>query len=182
MSEIVEKVEKYIVEECEKGKKGETLAHIISVVKYAKQLAKEREADMELVEISAWLHDIGRVYGDAENHHLSGCNYAEKFLLEQGYPLERIDRVKHCILSHRGSKNISRETVEAECVADADAISHFDNIFSLFNLALVKRKLNVVDAKTFVRDKLERSWNKLTPKAKEIIKSKYEAAMLLLKE
>jgi len=186
MSEIVEKVRKHMEEECKKesnffGMDAYT-HHFISVVKYAKQLAKERGADMEIVEISAWLHDIGSIYGDYDNHHVSGGKYSEKILLEYGYPLEKIEKVKHCILAHRGSRTIARETVEAECIADADALSHFDNLSSLFNLALVRRKLNIDDAKTFVRDKLERSWNKLTPKAKEIIKSKYEAAMLLLKE
>ena len=169
-------------EECKNKKKEETWSHIISVVKYAKQLAKEREADDEIVEISSWLHDIGRIKGDPENHHISGGNYAEVFLLKYSYPIEKIERIKHCILAHRGSKNIARETVEAECITDADTLSHFDNIFSLFNLALVKKKLNIDESRNFVRDKLERSWNKLTPKAKEIIKSKYEAAMLLLKE
>jgi len=182
MNEIMEKVRKYVEAECRNKNKEETNLHIISVVKYAGQLAKERGADEEIVEISAWLHDIGRVLGDPENHHISGGEYAEKFLLKYGYPIEKIERVKHCILAHRGSKNIARETIEAECLADADALSHFDNIFSLFNLALVKKKLNVNDSKKFVREKLERSWNKLTPKSKEIIKSKYEAAMLLLKE
>jgi uncharacterized protein len=60
-------------------------------------------------------------------------------------------------------------------------MSHFDNIGSLFNLALVTRKLETEEAVKFVRGKLDRSYKKLTLRAKIIIKPKYEAAMLLLK-
>jgi len=59
-------------------------------------------------------------------------------------------------------------------------MSHFDTISSLFYLALIKRKLNADDAKTFVKEKLEKSYSKLTPRAKAIIKPKYKAAMLIL--
>jgi hypothetical protein len=50
----------------------------------------------------------------------------------------------------------------------------------LFYLALVARKIAPFEAKIFVKEKLERSWNKVTPRAKVIIKPKYDAAMLLL--
>lgn len=183
--DIVEEARKYIEEECKKETNffGKEIyyQHIVKVVKHAKELAEKIGADMEIVELAAWLHDLGSLKGDYESHHLIGAKYAEEWLLKQGYDKYKIEKIKHCIIAHRGSKDIPRESIEAQCVADGDAMSHFDSIPSLFNLALVLRKKNSDDAGRFVKEKLERSWNKLSKDAREIIKPKYEAAMLLLR-
>ena len=73
------------------------------------QLAKERNADMEIVLISAWLHDIASIKGHYEDHHIIGQEYAQEFLKKNNYPREKIKQVKHCIFAHRGSKDIKRE-------------------------------------------------------------------------
>jgi uncharacterized protein len=160
--DIVGEIQEYVKSEC--GKDTNTFGmnaytgHFLSVVKYAKLLAEETGADMEIVELSAWLHDIGSIImGDSDNHHIIGSEHAEELLKKYNYPQDRIDRIKHCILAHRGSKDVPRETIEAECIADADALSHFDNLNSLFYLALVARKLEPDEAKIFVREKLKRS-------------------------
>ncbi|MBN2052518.1 HD domain-containing protein [Candidatus Woesearchaeota archaeon] len=154
--------------------------HIVPVVKYAKELAKLTGADEEIVEISAWLHDIGRLKGDPEIHEKIGAEYAEKYLKELGCPAEKIAKIKYCILMHRGSSQGKRETLEAQCVASADAMAHFDFINGLFFVALVVKKKDLDSAKEWVKSKLQRSWNKLMPEAQKIIKPKYEAAMMLL--
>jgi uncharacterized protein len=184
-TELIELARKYVEEECKKESNFFGISaynyHFVSTVRYARQLAREAGANEEIVAIAAWLHDIGSIMGDYENHHTSGAEIAERFLAGQGYPKDKTEAVKHCIIAHRGSKDIPRKTVEAECIANADAMSHFDNIGSLFNLALVTRKLETEEAVKFVRGKLDRSYKKLTLRAKIIIKPKYEAAMLLLK-
>ena len=182
---MVREIQRYVESECRKETNIYGMnaydGHFVSVVKYAKLLAEETGADMEIVELSAWLHDIGSIVsGDSENHHIVGSVHAEQLLKKYNYPQDRIDRVKHCILAHRGSQDIPRESIEAECVADGDALSHFDGINSLFYLALVVKKLDPFEAKIFVREKLQRSWKKVTPRAKALIKPKYDAAMLLL--
>lgn len=182
---IAEEVRKYVKEECKKDTNFFGISaynhHFVSTVKYAKILARKTGANQEIVEIAAWLHDVASILGNYENHHIAGAECAEKILKKYNYPKEKIEQIKHCIKAHRGSKDIPRETIEAECIADADAMSHFDNISSLFNLALVVRKLGTDEAKKFIKEKLERSWIKLTPKAKAIIKPKYNSAMILLK-
>lgn len=176
---MIDKIKKLVQEEC-KQDPWNWDHHIVSVVKYAKQLAKKLGADEEIVEVSAWLHDITRLKGDPENHHISGQIEAEKILRELKYPQEKIDKVKHCIHAHRGSQSIKRETLEAECVASADAMSHFDNVPALLYVAFVKKQMDTEEGKKWVKNKLERSWNKLIPEAKEIVLPKYEAVKLLL--
>ena len=176
---MIEKIKEIVKKECEKDK-WDWDYHLVSVVKYANQLAEKLGADKEIVEISAWLHDITRLKGDVENHHISGAIEAEKILKQLKYPLGKIERVKHCIYAHRGSQNIKRETIEAECVASADAMSHFDNVPALLYLAFVKKQMSIEEGKNWLRNKLERSWNKLIPEAKKIVLPKYEAVKLLL--
>lgn len=183
---VVDKVREYVREESEKNTNIFTMdayhTHIVPMVKYSKKLAKKLGADEEIVEIAAWLHDIGSLKGEYENHHIAGAKYAEEFLKKLNYPTEKIEKIKHCIITHRGSIKIKRETIEAECIASADGMSHFDNITSLFNLALIIRKMNVEEARIFAKDKLQKLWDKMLPEAKEMVKEKYEAAMLLLEK
>ncbi len=183
---IVEEIRKFVEEESKKpgAKYGYELYefHLIPVRNYAVELAKKLGADVEVVEIAAWLHDIGSIISRRENHHITGAEIAENKLKELGYPLEKIERVKSCILNHRGSVNNLRVSLEEQIISDADAISNFDSISGLFSAALVYEGLNQEEAKISVREKLKRKWNKLQfEESKELIKEKYEAAMLLLK-
>jgi len=181
---IIEQIRFFVEEECKKptSKYGYEpyLGHFIPVVKYSKILGEKFNADLEILEISAWLHDIGSIIHGRENHHITSSEIAEKKLIELNYPTQKIKQVKHCILAHRGSQDIPRETIEAQILADADSMSHFDNIIGPLKAAIVYEGLDQFQAGNSVRDKLIRSYNKISDDAKIIIKPKFEAAMLLL--
>jgi uncharacterized protein len=181
---IIKKVREFVEEECKKptSKYGYEPyeGHFIPVVKYSKILGERLNADLEILEIAAWLHDIGSIINGRENHHITGSEIAERKLTELNYPAEKIKQVKHCILTHRGSQDIIRETIEAQILADADSMSHFDNIVGPLKAALVYEGLDQFEANNSVKNKLIRSYNKLSKEAKHIIKPKYDAAMLLL--
>jgi uncharacterized protein len=155
--------------------------HLTPMRNYAVQLAERLNADVEIVEIAAWLHDIGSIIKGRENHHITGAEIAEIKLRESNYPLERIERVKSCILNHRGSVNNTRVSLEEQIISDSDALSNFDNITGVFAAVLVYEKLNQEEAKISVREKLQRKYEQLfLEESKIIIKPKYEAVMLLL--
>jgi uncharacterized protein len=156
--------------------------HVTVVVKYAKLLAKKLEADIEIVEISALLHDYASIKDKNmyDKHHIYGAIEAEQILKKLDYPKEKINMVKECIMSHRGSLNIKRVTKEEICVASADAMAHIDQIPSLLHLAYCKRKMGVDEGAIWVSNKIERSWNKLCLEAKEIIKEKYISGKSIL--
>ncbi len=183
MEEIVEKIRKFVEEECRKPNANYPTAywdHFVPVHNYAKQLAEKLRADTEIVEISAWLHDIGSIMNGRKEHHIRGAEIAEKKLSELNYPLKKIQKVKNCILNHRGSVNNSRKTLEEKIIADADSLSHFDNLGGLFQAAFVYEKLNKEEAMKSVLLKLRNSYNKITfEESRELIRLKYHAAMLL---
>ena len=158
--------------------------HIESVVKNAELLAEKYNADKEIVMIAAWLHDIASVtdYNLYEEHHIYGADMAKDLLINMSYDEEKIILVQECIRNHRGSVNLDKFSIEELCVADADAISHFDSVPSLLYLAYVERKMSIEEGITFVKDKLHRSYDKLSMESKEVYKNKYLQVMNILGE
>lgn len=157
--------------------------HVTAVVKYSKLMAERLGADEEIVEIAALLHDYAAVkdYSMYKEHHIYGAVEAERILKEFNYPEEKMDIVKECIIQHRGSVPLERTTKESECLASADAMAHIDQVPSLLHLAYCNKGMGISEGADWVSKKLERSFNKLCPEAKEIIKDKYESAKIVLK-
>lgn len=184
--DTVEKIRQFVENECKKptSKYGfePYIEHFIPTVKYSKDLAYKLGANEEIVEISAWIHDIGSIMVGRKDHHITGAKIAEEKLKEFGYPEEKIVLVKNCVLHHRGSQKMELGTLEEQILAEADAMSAFDDIIGLFEIALVWEKLSRDEARKSVLQKLENKWSQLkTEKSKEIIRPKYEAIKLLLK-
>jgi putative nucleotidyltransferase with HDIG domain len=157
--------------------------HIVHVIDFARQMAKKTGADDEIVEIAAILHDYASAkdYKLFSRHNVHGARLAREILKEYNYPPDRIEQVAHVILSHSGAENrqVKRLTKEDQCVADADAMAHFASTPSLFYLAFFSHKMDINEATEWLMAKLDRSWRKLSPKAKELVKDRYEAAKLL---
>ena len=183
----VKKIEKEIIRRCNSVDNvygiGAWSHHIKSVVENALILAKEYDADLEIVELAALLHDVASVTKEEyyEEHNVIGAKIAEELLTELKYPKEKIEHIKKCIINHRASKIINKLTAEEICVADADAMAHFDNIPSLFSMVYKEKKMSIEDGEKFVKDKLQRSYNKLSNKSKEFYKLKYESIMSVFK-
>jgi len=176
---ILSKIYYMVEEECKKESNpfGYSVwdEHILKVVENGKILAEKYSADKEIVEISALFHDYAGIknYSFYEDHHYYSAKFAEEILIPLNYPRERIERIKEVIVSHRGSKPKEKKSVEAQCLADADVMAHFDSIISLLYLAFNYYKMNKLEAKEWLLNKIERDWNKLSPQTKDILKEKY---------
>lgn len=138
--EIINQVEKIVRDTCAKDTNVFTYAldtHFIPVVKNAQMLANKMGADFEIVTLAAWLHDYASVCDKdmMPEHHIHSPKLAQDILSNLGYTQEKIDLVKHCIEAHRGSQNIKRQTIEAECVASADAMAQITEFPALLILA-----------------------------------------------
>lgn len=181
-TDIIEYLQKEVYHRCKQPTNKFGMGcyyHIEAVVKNAEILAEKYGADKETVIIAAWLHDIASItdYAMYEEHHKYGAGIAKEILNELNYDKEKTALVQKCILNHRGSVKLGRTSIEELCVADADAISHFDSVPSLLYLAYVERKMDIEQGAQFVRKKHERSYNKLSDESKEIYKVKYEQVM-----
>ena len=189
MRDKIKRIKEFVIEKHHSGdhEEGDFKYHIWPVVENALLLAEKLNANKEVVEVAALLHDIGRSekiagkYNTENDHHIIGEKEAEKVMKEVGFEQDFIDKVKHCVLTHRGRKGPAPETVEAKIIASADAMSHFDTFLDLFDW-FIKSTNNFEEAVTSIGQKMERNWEKkLLPEAKEMKKDKYDAIMLTIK-
>ena len=180
--DILENLQREIYDRCQKPTNQFGMGcyyHITAVVKNAEILAEKYGADKEIVMIAAWLHDIASITDHRlyELHHLHGAEMAYHILKEYGYDDKKISLVQKCIRNHRGSVSSEKISPEELCVADADAISHFDSVPSLLYLAYVQKEMGMEEGKTFVKDKLTRSFQKLSAEGKKHYRDKFEKVM-----
>ena len=146
--------------------------HLEVVAAYSLKLAKKLKADLEVVELAAYLHDYAALLkgSNDKNHHILGAREAKKMLLALGYPEDKVQVVAECILCHRGSVKLARPTIEAKILASADAMSHFRYIPDMFYLAYNRHGFETDEGAAWLKGKLERSWAKIIPEGRKLIK------------
>jgi len=150
--------------------------HILPVVKYAKELAKIYKVDVDLVELAALMHDVGRIdIKNKKTHHITGIKEAETILKKLDFPQNVIDEVKHCVASHRSNKGPSPATMTARIVANADAMSHFDVMPAFFYWRADRYSFDeILDwLEKKLKENLESKID--LPEARKLIAEKYKA-------
>ena len=97
------------------------------------------EADLEILKISALLHDVCQPFNRKEEHVKLSVNMARGILQEVGYPIERAEKVLGIISEHSTEcLDVSRPTsIEAKILFDADKLdglgaSGIARVFALF--------------------------------------------------
>ena len=181
---ITEQIKKFVENETlihDEGYHKEWLDHLDSVSVNAVELAEKLNADKEVVFLAAWLHDIGTIIHRKEDHHITGAEIVEEKLRGFGYPEDKIKQVKHCVFSHRASRNIKRETVEAQIIADADSMAHFGDIEGLEKAEIVLGKFSGVEVDKRIKEKLIRSWGRLSSEGKKFVEIKYPKVLREIK-
>jgi len=111
-----------------KGDWAHGRSHIERVVRTAVEIGKREGADLEIIELSAILHDIfanEEKHTDVEGfrHEIEASKEARKILKRLGLADKTVDAVCHCIESHRKrTGRIQPQTIEAKCLFDADKL------------------------------------------------------------
>lgn len=129
--------------------------HVKSVVSLAVKLAELVDADVEIVEAAAWLHDVAKT--DGNGHARAGARFARNFLAETDFPPKKIAPVAQAIDQHVGLwLDEPLSDLEAMVLWDADKLTklgmtaavHFTGFFmartkSLTTLDLIQRAKDV---------------------------------------
>jgi len=97
--------------------------HVERVRNVALDIARHENANLQVVEIAAWLHDIG-VAIDKATHYDVGAELSRGFLLGLGYDAELVEQVCHAIATHSRYGGADPETIEAKVLQDADAVEY----------------------------------------------------------
>jgi len=118
----------------------------------------EKNVDYDVLLAACLLHDIGRMR-QFDNpdvcHATEGGEMACQYLDGIGFPLDKAERVKHCIISHRYRSDAPPTSVEAKILFDADKIDVTGAIGiarTLFYQGHVGTALYVVDSNGNVSD------------------------------
>lgn len=104
------------------------LDHVFRVYNLCLLIAKHEEnIDLEVLIPSALLHDIARVEESRDktgeiDHAILGSEIAEYILMKLEYEEEKIEKIKHCIISHRFRTGNEPNTIEAKILFDADKL------------------------------------------------------------
>ncbi|MBW2343587.1 MAG: HD domain-containing protein [Deltaproteobacteria bacterium] len=109
--------------------------HTCRVYNLCIHIGQKERADMEVLKIAAYLHDIGRSRQDKSKgticqdkskgticHAVKGAEMAKSFLDEYEIPEDQEKNIIHCIRSHRFRGNLRPETLEAKVLFDADKL------------------------------------------------------------
>jgi len=185
MSDIVETIKQRVIDASNDPQNifspGAWENHIKLVFEFGRLLADKLNADTEIVDLAALLHDIASLLRAewVKNHHVHSVKIAKEWLSELNYPPERVEQVCHCIYAHRAIQSIPRQTKEADCVASADAMSHIVHFPSLLRLALIANQLELKEAVSWSLEKIKKSYEKLLPEAKPLIQAQYDAIFIM---
>jgi uncharacterized protein len=124
MKQLEETFAKFVREQ-ETADSAHDMQHIERVVLMAKRLAKEEDANLDIVIPAAWLHDCLTLPKNAPNRGEASTLAAAKavrFLQSIDYPEQHLAAIAHAIEAHSFSAGIQPTTVEAKVVQDADRL------------------------------------------------------------
>lgn len=104
------------------------LDHVFRVYNLCLLIAKyEKDVDLEVLIPAALLHDIARVKESKDktgkvDHAVLGSKIAEGILRKLEYDDEKIEKIKHCIITHRFRTDNEPKTIEAKILFDSDKL------------------------------------------------------------
>lgn len=100
--------------------------HVKRVYNLCLHIGKKENANLEVLKLSAILHDIARPIEDEskgkKDHAIVGAEMAKEILKKHGYDDNIISQVAHCIETHRFRSNNPPLSKEAKILFEADKL------------------------------------------------------------
>jgi len=99
-------------------------SHVERVLKTAIEIGKKEKANLDIVKIATYLHDIGRKSLKEGNcdHALEGAKMAKAILKKYDFSKDQVENICHSIETHRFRSDRIPKTIEASCLHDADKL------------------------------------------------------------
>jgi uncharacterized protein len=126
MNEIIADIRNYSENAFKKAKHSHNWDHTERVYKLCMRIGAIEGADLEVLAIAAYLHDIGRATQDKAKgkicHAEVGAGIAAEVVQKYDIPKDKKDNIIHSILSHRYRNSHEPQTIEAKVLFDADKL------------------------------------------------------------
>ncbi|PIB30454.1 phosphohydrolase [Maribacter sp. 4U21] len=205
MSDILSKVEAYVVEMLSSETNGSFLYHNLRhtqrVVNSAKKLIegeKVTEDDGQKLLIAAWFHDLGYTQS-INDHEEHSCSLAKQFLEQEAVDADYMDEV--CDLIRATKKDYEPRNKLEEIIRDADS-SHFAKKSFMATTELLREELSLLGVAQYSNDEWQEenirllrvkhrfytdyakeNWQKEKDKnVKKLVKAKKKSKKLVKKE
>ena len=127
--EIIKGAEKYFRENIPSSRIKEAyLRHVEGTRRYALLLAGKYNADKFIVEIAAWLHDVGANAG--KEHPNESVKIAKKLLSQFDISGDLLEQILNCISNHSMGTDV--DNLEEQVIQDADGIIFLEDTYKYF--------------------------------------------------
>jgi uncharacterized protein len=117
---IIAAILKIVKKELGNESSGHDFFHCQRVVELALKIGQKEKADLWVLQLAGWLHDLGAAQG-RKNHELRSAKKAQKILADFGIEQKTIDKVVECVKNHRYSTG-KAVTLEDKVLRDADKL------------------------------------------------------------
>jgi uncharacterized protein len=122
----LEEIKAFAIKYFSKSRGSHDWEHTHRVYNLCLHIGEVERADLEVLKIAAYLHDVGRPFQDESRggicHAEKGAEMASVLLEEYTIPGELKVNIIHCIRSHRFRGDCHPETLEAKILFDADKL------------------------------------------------------------
>lgn len=126
MQDTIESIRDFARNHFSDAKYSHDWEHTERVYRLCMHIGRVEGADLEVLAIAAYLHDIGRAIQDTSKgtlcHAEQGARIAEEILEKHSMPPEKKENIIHCIISHRYRNSHHPQTLEAKVLFDADKL------------------------------------------------------------
>jgi len=126
MARITEEIKAFAEKSLSETASSHDWDHTLRVYRLCMHIGQAEGADLEVLQIAAYLHDVGRPFQDASKgllcHAEKGAAMAASLI--EKYPIheERKSNIVHCVRSHRFRGDLAPVTKEARVLYDADKL------------------------------------------------------------
>lgn len=150
--DIIEQTRQYVLEVLADEPSTHDMFHIERVEDLCMRIREKEGGDEQVLRLAALLHDVGIVkeHQQGGDHAQYSTEIAQEFLTVAGADKGLIDHVTACIRSHRFSRGLEAQTLEAKILQDADridalgAVGIFRSLVSMGALRALRSSIGTV--------------------------------------
>ncbi|AKB85704.1 HD domain-containing protein [Methanococcoides methylutens] len=152
--DLIERTREFVAGVLADEPSSHEMSHIERVESTCMKIQAEEGGDLQVIRLSALLHDVGvvREHREGGDHSVYSAEMARDFLLNEGVDASSVDHVVSCIRTHRFSRGHKAESLEGQILQDSDridalgAIGIFRAVMSMGALRCLKHSSGVEKA------------------------------------
>lgn len=178
--DLIEQTREYVSEVLAEEPSTHDMFHIERVEDVCMRIREKEGGDEKVLRLAALLHDVGIVkeHQEGGDHAQYSAEIAQEFLTVAGADKDLIEHVTACIRSHRFSRRLEAQTLEAKILQDADridalgAVGIFRSLVSMGALRALRSTIGTVketSMNAYTEDPLEGFYEYMEKKPFKIV-------------